>query len=154
MSWMTRTALELIGQSGLGFSFDSLTENSAQHPYSKAAKQLVYVTFEYLRRSANPHPRIPCSPSLFKLNMLSAYLLQPLSKVGTPKFRRWIVDTIPHKNLHAVRDIVDVIYNTSMEIFEGKKKALDDGDEALANQVGRGKDIMSILSEYPDPLTG
>ncbi|KJA16173.1 hypothetical protein HYPSUDRAFT_47597 [Hypholoma sublateritium FD-334 SS-4] len=125
MSWMTRTALELIGQSGLGFSFDSLTENSAQHPYSKAAKQLV--------------------PSLFKLNMLSAYLLLPLSKVGTPKFRRWIVDTIPHSNLHELRDIVDVIYNTSIDIFEGKKKALDDGDEDLANQVGRGKDIMSIL---------
>ena len=80
--------------------------------------------------------------------MLSAYLLLPLSKVGTPKFRRWIVDSIPHKNLHAVRDIVDVIYNTSVEIFEGKKKALEDGDEALASQVGRGKDIMSILSEY------
>ena len=44
-------------------------------------------------------------------------------------------------------DIVDVIYHTSVEIFESKKKALADGDEALATQIGRGKDIMSILSE-------
>ncbi len=56
MGWMTRTALELIGQSGLGYSFDSFTENSAQHPYSKAAKQLVYVTVESLHGSANPPP--------------------------------------------------------------------------------------------------
>jgi hypothetical protein len=41
MSWMTRTALELIGQSGLGYSFDPLTEDGKQHPYSKAVKQLV-----------------------------------------------------------------------------------------------------------------
>ncbi len=86
--------------------------------------------------------------------MFSAYLLLPLSKVGTPKFRRWIVDRVPHKNLHTVRDIVDVIYNTSVEIFEGKKKALEDGDEALASQVGRGKDIMSILSEHRELLYG
>lgn len=85
---------------------------------------------------------------MFKLNMLSTYVLLPLSKVGTPKFRRWIVDTVPYKNLHAARDIVDVIYNTSVEIFEAKKAALDGGDAALAKQVGHGKDIMSILSEY------
>ena len=46
-----------------------------------------------------------------------------------------------------MRDIVDVMYNTSVEIFESKKKALAEGDEALATQIGKGKDIMSILSE-------
>jgi len=41
MSWMTRLALELIGQSGLGYSFDELTENAAPHRYGEAAKSLV-----------------------------------------------------------------------------------------------------------------
>ena len=36
--WMARTALELIGQSGLGYTFDALTENAPEHPYVKAAK--------------------------------------------------------------------------------------------------------------------
>ncbi|KAF8183371.1 cytochrome P450 [Pholiota molesta] len=125
MSWMTRTALELIGQSGLGYSFDPLTEDGKQHPYSKAVKQLV--------------------PALFKLNMAVAFLLLPLSKIGTASFRRFMVDITPWKDLHTLRDIVDVVYKTSMEIYESKKKALEDGDEALARQVGRGKDIMSIL---------
>ena len=43
LSWMTRTALELIGQSGFGYSFDSLTEDGKQHIFSKAIKELSYV---------------------------------------------------------------------------------------------------------------
>ena len=42
---MTRLALELIGQSGLGYSFDPLTEGGDTHPYVNAAKQLAYVYF-------------------------------------------------------------------------------------------------------------
>ena len=41
VSWMARTALELIGQSGLGYSFDSLTEDATPHPYSDSVKKLV-----------------------------------------------------------------------------------------------------------------
>ena len=72
--------------------------------------------------------------------------------------RRFIVDLLPWKNLHDVRDIIDTIHNTSLEIFESKKRALLDGDEAVERQVGQGKDILSILSTlilFPlrDPLT-
>ena len=41
--WMTRTALELIGQSGLGYSFEPLTEDGNDHIFSKSVKELVYV---------------------------------------------------------------------------------------------------------------
>ena len=40
---MTRTALELIGQSGLGYSLDPLTEDGDNHIFSKSAKEFVYV---------------------------------------------------------------------------------------------------------------
>jgi len=66
-------------------------------------------------------------------------------KIGTPKFRRFVMDLLPWKNLHDIRDIVDILHNTSVEIFEAKKKALEEGDEAVAQQIGRGKDIISIL---------
>ncbi len=49
------------------------------------------------------------------------------------------MDAVPYNNLHAVRDIVDVIYDTSVKIFEAKKAALDNGDETSSKQVGRGK---------------
>ena len=42
LSWMGRTALEIIGQVGLGHSFDHLTED-VQDEYTDAVKQLVYV---------------------------------------------------------------------------------------------------------------
>ena len=58
------------------------------------------------------------------------------------------MDILPWKNLHAVRDIVDVLHNTSVEIYEGKKKALEEGDEGVTQQIGQGNDIISILSAY------
>ena len=86
--------------------------------------------------------------------MLSAYVLLPLSHVGTPTFRRWIMDAVPYANLHALRDIVDIMYNTSVKIFESKKTALDNGNEALSKQAGHGRDIMSILNEFSTLLDG
>ena len=47
-----------------------------------------------------------------------------------------------------MRDIVDVFANTSAEIFEEKKKALEKGDINFSQQVDKGNDIMSILSAY------
>ena len=82
---------------------------------------------------------------MFKLTFLRMYLT-PLIRLGTPKFRRFILDLIPWKPLHQLRDISDVIHETAVEIVNSKKRALEDGDEAVARQIGEGKDILSILS--------
>uniref|UniRef100_A0A8H7XZX2 Eukaryotic translation initiation factor 1A n=3 Tax=Agaricales TaxID=5338 RepID=A0A8H7XZX2_PSICU len=123
--WMSRTALELIGQSGIGYSFDSLEEDVATHPYSRVVKKL--------------------APVSFKLIFPRTYLLAPLVKIGTPKLRRAILNWLPFKTLHQLRDIVDTMHETSVKILDSKKKALMEGDEAVERQVGRGKDILSIL---------
>ncbi|KAF9002260.1 cytochrome P450 [Cyathus striatus] len=123
-NWMTRMALELVGQSGLGFSFDPMTEGAPSHPYSKAVKELV--------------------PAASRMSIFRG-LLPLLSTIGTPGFRRWLLDVSPFKSLHKIRDIVDVMHNTSVEILESKRMALTEGDETVAKQVAHGKDIMSIL---------
>ncbi|TFK40022.1 cytochrome P450 [Crucibulum laeve] len=123
--WMVRTALELIGQSGFGYSFDRLTEDDTPHPYSTAVKQLV--------------------PASFKVNLARVYLLPVASRIGSPQFQRWFVDKLPWKALHELRDIVDVMNSTSAEILAARKRALEEGDEALVKQVAQGKDLMSIL---------
>ena len=69
-----------------------------------------------------------------------------VSKIGTAQFRRAIVDLVPLKDVKRIRDIVDIFHSTSVEIFETKNQALREGDRALAAQIGRGKDIISILS--------
>ncbi|TFK27109.1 cytochrome P450 [Coprinopsis marcescibilis] len=122
LSWFTRTALELIGQSGLGTSFDRLESDSQPHPYFESIKNLI--------RSLSI-PRFIIFPHV--------------ANIGTPRFRRFVVDLLPWKNLHALRDMVDVMANTSVEIFESKKRAFELGDEAIHEQVGQGKDIISIL---------
>ncbi|KAG6806062.1 hypothetical protein H0H93_003606, partial [Arthromyces matolae] len=38
LHWMSRAALEMIGQSGFGYSFDSLEEDAKPHPFSLALK--------------------------------------------------------------------------------------------------------------------
>ena len=73
--------------------------------------------------------------------------LAPLARIGTPKFRRLILDLIPSKNLHELRDITDIIQNTTVEIINSKKQAFQKGDDAVARQIGQGKDILSILSK-------
>ncbi|KAF9557442.1 cytochrome P450 [Agrocybe pediades] len=125
MDWMTRLALELIGQSGLGYTFDELTETSQPHRYAQAAKQLI--------------------PSQTENTVVIQTILPYITNIGTPKFRRWIVDHFPSKGVKKMRDIVDVLHETSVEIYESKLTAIKKGDEALAAQIGKGKDIISIL---------
>ena len=42
LNWMARTALELIGQGGLGYSFDPLLKD-AHNEFGDALKRLLYV---------------------------------------------------------------------------------------------------------------
>ncbi len=42
LGWMGRVALELIGQTGIGYSFDPLTENVAD-AYAEAVKSFACV---------------------------------------------------------------------------------------------------------------
>ncbi|PPR00377.1 hypothetical protein CVT24_004439, partial [Panaeolus cyanescens] len=123
--WMGRTALELIGQSGFGHSFDDLSEDYNEHCYSSALKRLV--------------------PASFPLIFLRTYFLKPAVKIGSASFRHWIISYLPIPRLRILRDIVDVLHETSLQIYEDKKRRLIAGDEAVREQVGKGKDILSIL---------
>ena len=55
------------------------------------------------------------------------------------------MDLIPSEGVTRLRDIIDIFRQTSVEILETKKEALRGGDQALAAQIGQGKDIISIL---------
>lgn len=55
---------------------------------------------------------------------------------------------VPHANVQKMRKIVNEMDEQSRNIYNQKKAALEKGDEAIVQQIGEGKDIMSILSEY------
>ncbi|CCL99518.1 uncharacterized protein FIBRA_01536 [Fibroporia radiculosa] len=124
LNWMSRTALELIGQGGLGYSFDPLVED-VKNDYGDALKSIV--------------------PNLGKILPMVRLVLPFIVRLGPAKFRRSIVDRIPHEEVQAVKNTVDTMDRRSREIYEEKKAAIRHGDEAVLQQMGEGKDIMSIL---------
>ncbi|CCM01003.1 uncharacterized protein FIBRA_03051 [Fibroporia radiculosa] len=123
LNWMGRTALELIGQGGLGYSFDPLVED-AHNEYGHALKNLI--------------------PNLVQVPILR--LMVPyLMRVGPAAFRRFVLNFVPDGDVQRFKSIVDTMESQSRAIFEKKKAALLQGEEAVLQQVGEGKDIISIL---------
>ena len=126
MRWMSRAALEYIGQGGLGYSFQAL-DDTKRDSYSEAIKGF--------------------SPTNFSL-LLPRQFLPWLIKIGTPSFRRTVLELIPFQSIQTMIRLTDTMNARTRQIFQGKKEALAKGDEAVQNQIGKGKDILSILSKY------
>ncbi|KAG5635063.1 hypothetical protein H0H81_012559 [Sphagnurus paluster] len=125
LQWMTRAALEMVGQSGLGYSFDSLSDEESENTYTKSVKELL--------------------STIQQFKFYQEFLLPILIKMGTPKLRRVLLDLFPSKRIQKIKKIIDILDTTSIGILDGKKQALEKGDEAVEHQVGQGKDIISIL---------
>ncbi|KAI0336162.1 cytochrome P450 [Cubamyces sp. BRFM 1775] len=123
LSWMGRTTLEVLGQAGLGYSFDPLTQDVADD-FATAVKELF--------------------PQMAKSIVLRLFL--PIAvKFGTPSFRRRVLDMIQLPSIQRLKDISDILHARSVVIFNEKKEALARGDDAVKHQIGEGRDIMSIL---------
>ncbi|KAI9069672.1 cytochrome P450 [Trametes sanguinea] len=123
VGWMGRTALELMGQAGLGYSFDPLVAEPKDQ-YGEALKNLM--------------------PTLSALRGMQQYF--PIFEaIVPPGWRRPIANLVPWPAAHRMVELRDILRRRSTEIYEEKKAALLSGDEALKQQVGEGKDLMSIL---------
>ena len=59
---------------------------------------------------------------------------------------RFLAACIPHKNAQKLRSIVTEMHEQTSNIYNQKKLAIAKGDSAVVEQIGEGKDIMSILS--------
>ncbi|KAI0669354.1 cytochrome P450 [Trametes maxima] len=123
LSWMGRTALELIGQAGLGYSFDPLVADSADE-FMLAIKAF--------------------QPAVMQMTLIRR-LIPYLPDIRIVWLRNLLLDLIPNKGVQKVRDIVNVMHERAVAIYEEKKQALERGDESLKDKVGEGRDLMSIL---------
>ncbi|TCD68997.1 cytochrome P450-dit2 [Steccherinum ochraceum] len=121
--WMSRVALELIGQAGLGYSFDPLIEEVV-HPYASAIKAL----------PAHLFPLEPLRDWLpYIYNTVPHSILLSLAKL------------IPSRSIRAAHNTAYTIWNASKEILEEKRTAIAAGKEAISQLVGEGKDLLSVL---------
>ena len=76
---------------------------------------------------------------------LTGYVVRELTRFLPDNVIRAILRRAPHADTRRMMEISDTLMRRSKEIIDEKKDALSKGDEALAHQVGEGKDIMSIL---------
>nr|BED42983.1 cytochrome P450 monooxygenase [Trametes versicolor] len=119
LGWMSRAALELIGQAGIGYSFDPLTEDKPD-AYADAVKNFAPVT---------------TASEILLLRQLAPFF----ERLGPAWLHRWVMEKMPVRNVRRAVQITDALYERSLEIFRTKKAALEAGEDTDA------KDIMSIL---------
>ncbi|GJE84313.1 cytochrome P450 [Phanerochaete sordida] len=123
LDWLSRTALELIGQGGLGHSLDTL-ESRKQNTYRDALKQL-----------------LPTHMALHFWRILLPYAVKyvPLS------IRRAIGPRLPHPTMQKLRRIIDTMDGQARAIYYAKKGALERGDKSGEHQINDGRDMLSVL---------
>ncbi|KAL4249759.1 Cytochrome P450 superfamily protein [Abortiporus biennis] len=123
LRWVGRTALEVIGQGGLGYSFDPLVENKP-NPYGDAMKNFLPTVFRY---------------PMFRM------FVQYARYFGSASFHRRLVELVPLPLVQKLKDTIDTMQYRSVEIFKLKKQALVAGNEVAAEELAEGKDIISVL---------
>ena len=86
--------------------------------------------------------------------MLFGLLVMIFSHFMSDTTLRRFFSIIPHKGLRDIMDISATMRRRSQEIIEEKKAALRMGDDVMLQEVGEGKDLMSICREWTPPSWG
>jgi len=125
LKWTNRGALEVMGQAGLGYSFNSLVENSGDD-FARALKEL-----------------FPAMQRIGFLRTLTPFLI----KLGPRGFRRRLAELVA-RVWPVARDllaVVDTLDSKSREILNARRVLLKQGDGAFVGRDGRGKDLLTCL---------
>ncbi|ESK88070.1 cytochrome p450 [Moniliophthora roreri MCA 2997] len=123
--WMSRVALESVGQAVLNYSFDPLN-SAANNPYTEAIKELI--------------------PTLFSLALLRQFA-PFLSHIGSDSFRRKVVEWMPNRTIQKLKDISDVMHNTAKSILQERRENIR---REHGKPDGEAKDIISVLLREND----
>ncbi|KAJ7681271.1 cytochrome P450 [Mycena rosella] len=119
---LCRTSLELIGRTGIGYSFDSMLPGKEQpNRYAEALRAL--------------------HPTAFKLSVLLP-LLPLILKIPFPSFRRFMINLVPSPTLHHLRDLVDITDGIATQLVTERKAAIKSGELDVKEGA---KDIMSLM---------
>nr|AVI01412.1 steroid 19-hydroxylase [Thanatephorus cucumeris]QDJ74241.1 cytochrome P450-1 [Thanatephorus cucumeris] len=119
-TWMSNVALEMIGQAGIGHSFGVMEGKEPE--YIDASRQL----FILICRMWYIRPFLPI-----------------LMKIGTTRFRQFVIERIPHGPTNEMKKVVDVMDKMATDIYAQKKEALANG--TLDSEIAAGNDIISML---------
>ncbi|KAF9464293.1 cytochrome P450 [Collybia nuda] len=128
---LTRTALELISQGGIGHTFNSFERNSKEfHEFHEALKDVL--------------------PNASKLFFILPFL-ESWRKREPAWLRRSLANlayVIPWPTLRAFKKAVDTMHPVCKKVFYEKKAAFDEGGiGALSNTASGGRDLTTLLMQ-------
>ncbi|KAJ7922415.1 cytochrome P450 [Mycena leptocephala] len=118
--WMSRAALETVGQAVLGYSFDPL-DSPVNNAYTSAIRELI--------------------PTIFSLSLVRQFA-PFLTRLGPAWLRRRLVEWTPNAAVQKVKSISDVMHRKAESILSDVRTALQRED---AGKGMRAKDIISLL---------
>ncbi|CAE7144657.1 unnamed protein product [Rhizoctonia solani] len=121
--WTTAAALDLVGEAGLGYSFNSFS--GERNEYSSAIKKV--------------------TQSLTIIGPL-IQVLPYVHRIGTPAFRQWILNLVPSKAIQSLRRAAKLQNEQAEEVIRARQSLLSSGSD-LSTEVGRGRDILTLLSK-------
>ncbi|KAH9031912.1 cytochrome P450 [Lactarius pseudohatsudake] len=120
--WVSKLALELIGQAGLGYSFGTFEGRNDE--FLSAIKQWGPVA-HHLKVHRNLFPHV--------------------SKIFPPKILKFVGRMLSWPSLNHLMDLAEIMNVHARDIYEIKKRLRESGDDATVKQIGNGKDIISLL---------
>ncbi|KAI0657014.1 cytochrome P450 [Cubamyces menziesii] len=120
--YLSRFSLEAVGRTALGYSFGPINAHGTH--YSRSLKEF--------------------GPTLVKLQLWRPLL--PWVKCLFPSsVLRYLASVIPWHPLRHMKAISDDVYKTSRQVLRRKGELLKQGDEVMRQEIGEGKDLVSIL---------
>lgn len=141
---MWRTSIDTIGQAGLGHSFGSIDAKET-NAYIETIKHILWVQLrcDLGQTIAYIYGIVP-SPTLQKLGLVTLFL-PVLLEIGTPGFRRKIVEIFPWKVVQDYKRQVDILNRHSHDVLSKRRSALIAEESTTFEASGRGKDTMTLL---------
>ncbi|KAJ7915779.1 cytochrome P450 [Mycena leptocephala] len=119
---LSRTSLELIGQTGIGYSFDPMLPGEERtDQYARALKGLL--------------------PAVYKLAIWLP-VLPTIAKIPARSFLRFMISVLPVPALREIRDLSDFMSATALNLVKERKEAIRNGTLEVTDEA---KDIISLL---------
>jgi hypothetical protein len=87
------------------------------------------------------------------VGFLVAPLIPLIAKIKLPRFKRFVAEQLPFQRVQETLHASDVVYRTSIDIIEAKKKAMASPHPEVVAEMASKKDIISLLSKRPSPIS-
>ena len=88
------------------------------------------------------------SPTLVKLHLWRP-VLPWLKRLFPLSVLRYLASVFPWYPVRHMQAISDNVYETSRQVLRRKGELLKQGDAVMRQEIGEGKDLMSILRMFP-----